>query len=225
MDLLIGIGEKSISALVASALSLLGLRLLRPRIGISPQIVSWWSEENQEMRYSIKIVNKSRRGLVEPRFELTLLYENSEGRTKSKFIPRGRPDPMAIHGRKKGKRGGELLGDYVVTYGGKDADPLLLAEQRTGGNTDRARLRFRCFVRDSFSAVGRQFETEYEFSRQAVVFGSFDRGYALTVTPREPSDRPRAAVATAAEGQGEGEGRTHDGVDVPRARSDTDTAR
>ncbi|WP_436791975.1 hypothetical protein [Yinghuangia sp. YIM S10712] len=222
MDLLIGIGEKSLSALAASALSLLGLRLLRPRIDISRQITSWWSDEHQEMRYSIKIVNKSRRGLVEPRFELTLLYENAEGRTKSKLIPRGRQDPMAISGRKKGKRSGELLGTYVVTYGGEDADLLFLAGQRTGGTADRARFRFRCFVRDSFSAVGRQFEMEYEPLSRTVVFGSFDRGYELTITPREPNGHWQPVVAAAFGG---GEQAHADRVDLPHARGDNDTAR
>ncbi|MGW1777833.1 hypothetical protein ACWCQQ_01665 [Streptomyces sp. NPDC002143] len=216
MDLLIGILEKTASALAASGLSLLGLRMLRPRIEISPEISAWWSEEKQDFRYSIKISNKTRRALVEPRFELTLLYPNERDATKSKLIPRDRPDPMSISGRKKDKRNGKELGTYTITYGGKEADLVLLAGQRTHGNANRAHFRFRCFVRDGFSGIGRQFEMRYEVPADSIVFGTFKRGRVFDIDEHAPNERwtEKVAAAFASSGAAPAEG-----ARVPRVRN------
>lgn len=217
MDLLLGIAEKSASALAASGLSLLGLRLLRPRIKISPEISAWWSEEKQGIRYSIKIVNKTRRALVEPRFELTLFYPNSQGRTKSMLIHRGRPDPMSISGRKKRKSDGKQLGVYTIAYGGDDADLLALAGNRTRGQADKASFRFRCFVRDGFSGIGRQFEMTYELPARTIVFGTFEQKGSVKITPSESVQAWQDKVAAAFGGSNPTAGEE---APVPSARSE-----
>ncbi|MER6957925.1 hypothetical protein [Streptomyces sp. NPDC000618] len=216
MDLLIGIVEKTASALAASGLSLLGLRMLRPRIDISPEISAWWSEEKQDFRYSIKISNKTRRALVEPRFELTLLYPNERGATKSKLIPRGRPDPMSISGRKKDKVNDKELGTYTIAYGGQEADLLLLAGQRTRGDANRAHFRFRCFVRDGLSGIGRQFETKYEVPADSIVFGTFKKGRVFDIDEQAPNQEwtEKVAAALASSGAAPAEGGR-----VPRVRN------
>ncbi|MFF3755362.1 hypothetical protein ACFYYH_33795 [Streptomyces sp. NPDC002018] len=191
MDLLVSIAEKVVVALSASGLSLLGLRLFRPSVEISPEIAVWWSDERQQLRYSIKLVNKSRRILADPRFELVLVYKNSAGRNKSKLIMRERPDPMSIKGRSgtgrsRKNKGEGVSGVYTVTY---SEDIIETVGGRTRGDADAAYLRFRCFARDGMSGVGRQFEMKYENLLETIVYGNFERGKGRQVVREQPADR------------------------------------
>ena len=185
VDFWLRIAEKVVVAASASTLSLVGMRLFRPRIKISPDVAAKWSVEGQGLRYSMKLVNRSRRMLVDLRFELVLVYENSEGRSKTKLIMRNRPDPMSIKGRSWRKQTENVSGVYTVAY---SEDILGLVAARTLGGTRPAHLRFRCFARDGMSGIGRQFEMKYEGPLEHILYGNFEKGKSRRVTREEPHE-------------------------------------
>ncbi|MGW5848891.1 hypothetical protein ACWFQ8_13235 [Streptomyces sp. NPDC055254] len=208
------------------------MRLFRPRIKISSDIAAKWSVEGQGLRYSMKLVNRSRRMLVDLRFELVLVYENSEGRTKTKLIMRNRPDPMSIKGRSWRKQTENVSGVYTVAY---SEDIIGLVAARTLGGTRPAHLRFRCFARDGMSGIGKQFEMKYEGPLEHMLYGNFEKGKGRRVTREEPHEgwtrkmalfAPDASPAeggarTPAAAASEGADGTHPAM-VPGPRADGD---
>ena len=74
-EVLVGI----FTGFIASGIFLLFLRNLRPNIEISPQIA--YTENNGIRRYTIKLINKNKRNIVDIRTELLLV--------RSKNVPGG----------------------------------------------------------------------------------------------------------------------------------------
>ncbi|MCJ1680015.1 hypothetical protein MTF65_22245 [Streptomyces sp. APSN-46.1] len=223
VDLLISIAEKVVVAVSASGLSLVGMRLFRPRIKLSPDIAVRWSEHRQGLRYNLKLVNKSRRVLVDLRFELVFVYENSEGRHKTKLIARARPDPMSIKGRSWKKQTTNVSGAYTVAY---SEDIIAVIAERTLAGTRAAHLRFRCFARDGMSGIGRQFEMKYEPPLASLVYGNFEKVKSRKVIREEPHDGWTAKLADlfGPGGPGGPGGVGEVGGVVPGARRDGGTA-
>ncbi|MEU9415091.1 hypothetical protein [Streptomyces sp. NPDC051000] len=239
VDLLIGIAEKVVVAVSASTLSLVGMRFFRPRVKLSPEMTVRWSEEAGGLRYGIKLVNKSRRTLVDIKFELVLVYKNTEGRNKTKLIKRNRPDPMSIKGRswRRKPEADSVAGVYTIAYA---EDVIAMIAERTAGGTRPAHLRFRCFARDGMSGIGRQFEVKYEPALEAMAYGVFEKGKGFRIEREEPhagwTDRPArfrtpqegapattGAPATVGAPAGEATGKdTSSGGAVPAPRHDTD---
>ncbi|MFD3538987.1 hypothetical protein ACFWUQ_05745 [Streptomyces sp. NPDC058662] len=123
--------------------------------------------------------------LVDLRFELVLVYENAEGRNKTKLIMRDRPDPMSIKGRSWRKQTENVSGVYTVAY---SEDILALVAARTLAGTRPAHLRFRCFARDGMSGIGKQFEMKYEGPLERILYGSFEKGKSRRVIREEPHE-------------------------------------
>lgn len=176
MDVTIAILEGIPGALLATALTVLFVHFIRPRIDISPYITAKWSEELNSLRYGFKIVNKSRRPLVDLRFELIIQYPNEAGRPKNVPIERKAAPPMSITGRnpKKGD-----AGDYIITYPAELMDEIIKRELPGDG---RCKLRLRIFGRDGWSGTGKQFQMTYDqLFDDRIIFGAFERGAGLAV--------------------------------------------
>ena len=183
MNVLNAILEGIPGALLATLITVLAVRLLPPRIKISQQIATMWSDERSALRSRFKIVNMSRRTIVELRFELVILYYK-DGKTRTLLVSPERPEPISIAGRDKKRK---EWGDYVVAYDEKLLDDLI---QREAIGDKGCELRFRVFGRDSFSGAGKQFQMKYErLFDGTFVYGAFEDDMSMEIEHRCPHER------------------------------------
>lgn len=180
MDVLITVIEGVPGGLLATAITIFVVRLLPPRIKISPQVATIWSPELGELRNRFKVINKSRRPIVDLKFELMIVYYKDR-RVRTVIVPSERPEPLSIPGRKM-KTG---RGVYSFTRGETLIDDLL---DRAAVSDGYCALRLRVFGRDSWSGLGRQFEMDYRRPFEGTLeYGTFGRHVSLEVQPAEPA--------------------------------------
>ncbi len=182
MDWLIAIIEGVVAALCASFISLAGLQFFRPKLRIVPFISANYSEELQSLRFTIKIVNQSRRRLVEPRLELVLVYRNKDGIEKDKLIERERADPMSIAGHRPKDDAGKTSGTYSATY----SDLSRLISERVHGSIGGVKLRFRIYAKDEWTGIGRLFHITFTDLPSQIIYGRFVSGDSDNISAKEP---------------------------------------
>lgn len=191
MDTLIAILEGVPGALLATVLTVLAVRLLPPKIEISPLIATMWSDERGGLRNRFKMVNKSRRAIVDLKFELVIEY-SKEGKPRTKLVEPERPEPISISGRNRKK--GEW-GDYTVAHGEDLIEDLI---KRIAVSEGGCTLRLRVFGRDSLSGMGKQFQMTYgRLFDGTFVYGTFKDGASLEVQSAKPHERWSERLAQA----------------------------
>ncbi|MFG1820598.1 hypothetical protein ACGFIF_43045 [Kribbella sp. NPDC049174] len=158
-----------LSSLLASGVWLVALRALRPKIEISPVLVE---DPGDQPCFRIKVVNRSRRAVVDIAFELVLMRpERTKGGTVKmrKVVRVAGPPPLVLAGSARAKDDNT----YRIRV---DADLRGLLEQ------DESRfVRLRVFGRDSLSGLGRVAEREYHEPAADIVTGKYVRGPTFDV--------------------------------------------
>jgi hypothetical protein len=128
-------------------------------------------------------VNKSRRAVVDVKFELVIEY-STEGQKRTKLVRPERVEPMSISGFNK-KR--DEWGDYKITHG---EDLIEEVSRYTVVSDGNCTLRLRVFGRDSLSGMGKQFEMRYSRPLDgSIVYGKFEDGVSLEVQRAQPHKR------------------------------------
>ncbi len=160
-----------VSSVIASSVWLLGLRRLRPRIDISPWIVEDVRPDGEPACYRIKIINRSRRAVVDLAFELAVMRpERTQGGVvKMRRVVRvSGPPPLIISGR---------ASDDSNTYRMRvDADLRGILS----GDAHRF-IRLRVFARDEWSGIGRVAEREYYEPSSDLIVGKYSKGQSFDV--------------------------------------------
>jgi hypothetical protein len=163
-----------VSSLAASMVWILMVRLIRPRIAISPLITESPTAEDDEKIFRIKIINRSRRAAVDLRFELSLLVPiNAKGGIvlRNNIIPPISNAPMLL----APLRGSDPddLNAYRIRFS-EDLRNLLAAT--VGGA-----LRIRIYARHEVSGVGRVFERKYYDASSEIIVGQFEKGNTFNI--------------------------------------------
>jgi hypothetical protein len=156
-----------VTGVASSFLWLVALRLVRPQIRIGPEM-AWIPKEN-ELRF--KIINVSRRAMVDVNFDLSVIRPVAEGggltEMRERVLLPGVP-PLIIPGRK----GSHSHNAYRIL--------AVLPPGYVFDGTYQRWLRLRVFVRDEVSGVGRVFEQEYTHPN-SLVSGTFRRGNTFVI--------------------------------------------
>lgn len=162
-----------LSSVVASFVWLFALRRVRPHIDISPVIVEDPPSEGSPRCFRIKIINRSRRALVDLAFELAVMRPT---RTRGgvvqmrKVVRVAGPPPLIIPGRRNDG------GDHNVYRIRVNADIRGVLEQ-----DEHRFIRLRVFGRDELSGIGRVAEREYHEPGAEITVGKYAKGQAFDV--------------------------------------------
>lgn len=163
LSLLIGV----IGSLLASLAWLLTLRRLHPKLELSDFIAF----DPANSSWHIKIINRSRRAVVDIQFEaVRIRLESARGGSVKMRSPLriGEP-PMVIPGFRK--RTSEHDNCYRIR---------IFDDPATDMGDDR-HLRLRVFARDEVSGIGRVFERSYHYPPSDIKDGTFARGQDFRV--------------------------------------------
>lgn len=158
-----------VSGFIASAVWLVTLRGLRPWIEISPVIVE---DSTAPGCFRIKIVNRSRRAVVDMAFELVIMRpERTKGGTVNmrRIVRVAGPPPLILAGRKRGRD----ENTYRIRV---DANLRGILEQ-----DDRRFVRLRVFGRDVVSGLGRVAERQYHEPTAEIIAGKYVKGPTFDV--------------------------------------------
>jgi hypothetical protein len=149
-------------------------RVVKPHIEISPVVAREPGSAGQDPTYRIKLINRSRRAIVEIRVQLDLITRiRQKGgpvlqRTPIEIDP---PPPMMIQGLRKSDE--DHKNAYRIRF--KSAVREKLAE------SGDAYLRVRIYARDEVSGIGKVFERSYHDPGSEVVEGNFAKGQTFDV--------------------------------------------
>ncbi len=148
-------------------------RFARPDVSVSPMISK--VRNGDSFSYDIKIVNKSKRRLVNVQAELLLV--------KTKNIPGGTIVTTAKL---------SLIKENVFVidrYDVKDRDEKYAYRFRTDENIDKVwsdddtqMIRFRIYGHNEISGFGRVFEQDYRIKRSSIREGEFNFGDSFDIT-------------------------------------------
>jgi hypothetical protein len=158
-----------LSSVLASGVWLVVLRGLRPKIEISPVLVE---DPGPQPCFRIKVINKSRRAVVDIAFELVIMRpERTKGGTVNmrKVVRVAGPPPLVLAGKGRGRDDNT----YRIRV---DADLRGILEQ------DESRfVRLRVFGRDSLSGLGRVADREYHEPAAEIITGKYVKGPTFEV--------------------------------------------
>lgn len=157
-----------VTGLASSLIWLWLLRLIRPSIGISPQISEPPNGTTPGQVFYFKVVNLKRRAAVDFRIELAAIRikQVKHGAIKVKsVIPISNAMPFVLPGRGRD----DDFGNVYRLRVGHD----LRAEIESSPSTY---LRLRIHTRDEVSNIGRVFTQNYCDAASDIVRGSFSRG-------------------------------------------------
>lgn len=173
IDYLVSVSIGVLSSFVASLIFLLFLTRVRPKIEISDKIAKSVSPTGEPI-YRIKIINKTRRSIINVKAELQLVTPTvTPGGIiqKTKTIPLKRSEIMEISKFDlKDKTAGYAF--RFVIY--ENLEELWKDETRSF-------LRFRVYAVDSLSGFGRVFVKEYHTKRNSIKEGDFEFGNSLEI--------------------------------------------
>lgn len=162
-----------IGSLTASVIFLLLARSFRPRIEISRKIAEWGSDDNRS--HVIKILNHSKRSVVDLRFELLLITLKSvpDGVLRStRPISLSKPEAFILHGFSKADKDARFARRIVVN---EDLNDVWT-------NDEQQFLVFRVYGHDEVSGLAKLFEVEYRTIRNSMVSGQFHSGNTLEIS-------------------------------------------
>jgi hypothetical protein len=158
-----------LSSVIASAVWLVLLRGLRPKLELSPVIVE---DPATSPCFRIKLINRSRRAVVDLGFELVVMRpERTKGGTINmrKIVPVAGPPPLILLARKRGRD----EGTYRLRI---DADLRGILEE------DELRfVRIRVFGRDAVSGIGGVAEQQYHDPGAEIIRGKYVKGPTFDV--------------------------------------------
>jgi|GEM_PF-1692306 len=170
-NILIGLS----SSIVASIILIYVLRFIKPRIEISKQIAVGKSADNAK-EFQIKIVNKTRRAIIDIDAEMHLIRRINVG---GGVIPEYKSIPLKINSRmeicgKKHKVNRDFFegANFIfLTY--QNIEELLTS-------IPNSYILITIGATDSFSGVRRIFPQEY-FRKEDIVVGEFYKGNVLDI--------------------------------------------
>jgi len=165
-----------LSSIIASALWILILSRLTPKLDVSPEIAEDPGGANLgSPTFRIKVVNRSRRAAMDLRFQVDLMT------------------PVRAKGGHVNRRSPLECGNAPLMFpryhrSGKDHDNAY----RLRINSDikgllkknpNSSIRLQIFARHELSGMGKVFEQRYYHPSSEIVLGSFVRGQDLTLIP------------------------------------------
>ena len=151
------------SSILASAITILIMSNLRPRIEIISSIAKDTALD-QRPYYAIKVLNKGRRDVVHVKAELMLMNEREVGGKNihiTQEIGLTKPDILTI---RRYQKGGKSFSYRFSTY--EDLD-----EKWPDDSTSY--LRFRIYAVDSLSGFGKVFTQRFKGKKRSILSGRF----------------------------------------------------
>jgi len=162
------------SGFVASLVFIIFFSKIRPSIDISDK-VSYYTDDEGKKAFMIKIINRSRRPVVNLKAELELVsqrFVKGGAIQRWKEIDLVRPDPMQIE--KYDEK--DIQGMYAFRFRTfEDIDQLWTDEERTF-------LRFRVMAIDPLSGFSKVFVKNYYIKKNTLVQGDFAHGDTFQIS-------------------------------------------
>jgi hypothetical protein len=149
--------------LIGSYVFLWVIYLRRPRVLVSDHILRGYDEVGGELKYRIKVINRTRAPLIDIHAQLHRVYRFSESRIQSKRVDLRQNQPLVIAAWKKG----DPTAPWAYRF---TADTLDIDEMNS-------EIRFRMICRHARSGASTLIEKTYPISR--VIDGTFDDGDSL----------------------------------------------
>jgi len=176
MDIFMTILIGAISSLIASLVFFRLLRLIIPKIQISPNITKSYTEAGKRI-YSIKIINQGKRTAVNIEAELHLIYMSSLSNgpvltTKELTLKRSRIFTLNQYNKKKKKD------DYSFKFLTYDD-----VEEMIKDKTREYQIRISIMVHDELSGLGKVFTKIYDLNE--ILEGRFQSGYSFKIVKDE----------------------------------------
>lgn len=160
-------------SIIASMIFLAALRSFRPKLEISNVIAR--NKSDGVKKFTIKILNKGKRSVVDLRFELLLMTKQSikggELR-KATVIPLAKNHAFILYGFSHGDR------EFRYARRINISDDL----DKTWRTDDQQYLLFRVYAHDEVSGLAKLFETEFRTKRNSIEDGIFTGGDTFEVT-------------------------------------------
>lgn len=177
-SLLVGISASFIASLVWLA----ALRFVRPRVAIAPK--ACFSPKDNLL--TVKVINQSRRALVNIRVELAILTQvNAPGGLvgRREVIRLYSPEPLAIEGR---KRNNDDRNAYRFRAQVKLEDIW---------RSPSSALRISIFCQDEVSGVGKLTQKTF-FHRSEIVEGDYTKGQDFAIVSASPQAEAHSSQAS-----------------------------
>ncbi|WP_284745473.1 hypothetical protein [Amycolatopsis sp. RTGN1] len=169
-----------LSSVVASALWILILSRLTPKLIISPEI----AEDPVSPVFRIKVVNLSRRAAVDLRVEahlVTPIGARGGSVNRRTTLKCGNP-PLVLPRRDRSSK--EHDNAYRLRI---DSNVRELQSAHSSSF-----IRLQIFARHEVTGMGKMFEQRYHHPSSEIVVGSFVHGHDMTLVPEEPQTRRRS---------------------------------
>lgn len=168
-----------LSSIAASALWILIISRLTPKLVISTEIAEDPDAPPGSPTFRIKVVNRSRRAAMDLRFQVDLMTPlRAKGGTVNRRLPLqcGNAPLMFPRYDRSNK-------DHDNAYRLRINSDIrsLLREHTT------ASIRVQIFARHEVSGMGRVFEQRYYHPSSEIVMGTFVRGQEFTLIPEQPN--------------------------------------
>lgn len=171
MDALLSIAIGVLSSLIASFIFLLNIRLIKPKIDISPNITKFFTDKGKEV-YSIKIINRSRQPAINVRAQFHYIYESqlSGGPlTTAKDLKLKRDEVFQIHKYKKIKDPKKEEANFAYRFLCYDDIESLISDESRD-----YKIRITILAYNSFSGLGKVFIKVYD--KTEIIPGRFKQG-------------------------------------------------
>lgn len=164
-----------VSGVMASAVWIVALSRIRPKLSISTEIAEDPAVDLDAPVYRIKVVNRGRRTATDLRFQVDLLTPvRVKGGNVNRRIPLQCGNAPLMFPRFD--RSDEDHGNAYRLRINSDIRKLLTEHPN-------ASIRLQIFARHEVSGVGKVFERRYYHPSSEIIVGSFVRGQALTLVP------------------------------------------
>jgi len=169
-----------LSSVVASALWILILSRLTPKMTISPEI----AEDPTSPVFRIKVVNLSRRAAMDLRFDAHLVTPiGAKGGTIKRRTPLECGNaPLLLPRRDRSDT------DYDNAYRLRIKDDI----RQLLSDNPASFIRLQIFARHEVSGMGKMFERRYHHPSSEIVTGSYAHGKDLAVIPEDRQTRRRS---------------------------------
>ncbi|MFJ1762055.1 hypothetical protein ACIOD2_17150 [Amycolatopsis sp. NPDC088138] len=169
-----------LSSVVASAVWILIVSRLTPKLTISPEI----AEDPQSPVFRIKVINQSRRAAMDLRFDAHLVTPIG---AKGGSIKRRTPlecgnAPLLLPRRVR------TSADYDNAYRLRIKSDI----RQLLSDNPHSFIRLQIFARHEVTGMGKMFERRYYHPSSEIVTGSFVHGKELAVAPEERQTRRRS---------------------------------
>lgn len=173
MNLILPLFLGVLGSVIASVIFLLVLRNFRPKIEISEHIAKW--EKDGTSGYSVKILNKGSRNIIDLRYEIFLVTKES--------IPGG--ELLTTRSLALKNYSGFILSKYErkSTEGSFARRIVILDDVDFLWDDDSSQyVIFRVFSHDEVSGLGKLYQREFRTKRNSIKDGQFHFGDSFEVS-------------------------------------------